>query len=69
MYSRKTENKYLLRFVDQIGVLRNTIKNRVDAYPLSSGYLNESHAGGLSVLCALDNQGVRLVHQISKTFA
>ena len=34
MYSRKRENKYLLWFVPQTGVLRNTNTERVDAYPI-----------------------------------
>ena len=43
MYSRKRENKYLLWFVAQTGVLHNTITERVDAYPLGSGYLDEAY--------------------------
>ena len=44
MYSRKTENKYFLWFVAQTRVLHNnTIAERVDAYPLSSGYLDEAY--------------------------
>ena len=43
MYSRKTGNKYLLLFVAQTGVLHNTIAERVDAYPLSSRYLDEAY--------------------------
>ena len=43
MYSRKTENKYLLWFVAQTGVLHNTIAERVDADPLSSGNLDEAY--------------------------
>ena len=42
IYSRKTGNKYLLWFVAQTGALHNTIAERVDAYPLSSGYLDEA---------------------------
>ena len=42
IYSRKTGNKYLLWFVAQTGVLHNAIAERVDAYPLSSGYLDEA---------------------------
>ena len=42
LYSRKTGNKYLLWFVAQTGVLHNAIAERVDAYPLSSGYLDEA---------------------------
>ena len=41
--SRKTGNKYLLWFVAQTWVLHNTIAERVDAYPLSSGYLDEAY--------------------------
>ena len=43
MYSRKRENKYLLWFVAQTGVLHKTIVERVDADPLSSGYLDEAY--------------------------
>ena len=43
MYSRKTENTYLLWFVSLTGALHNTIAERVDAYPLSSGYLDEAY--------------------------
>ena len=43
MYSRKTENKYLLWFVAQTGVLHNTISERLDTYPLNSGYLDEAY--------------------------
>ena len=42
IYSRKRENKYLLWFVAQTRVLHNAIAERVDAYPLSSGYLDEA---------------------------
>ena len=43
MYSRDTGNIYLLWFVAQTGVLHNTIAERVDAYPLNSGYLDEAY--------------------------
>ena len=43
MYSRKTRNKYLLWFVAQTGVLHKPIAERVDADPLSSGYLDEAY--------------------------
>ena len=33
----------MLWFVAQTGVLYNTIAERVDAYPLSSGYLDEAY--------------------------
>ena len=54
IYSRKTGNIYLLWFVAQTGVLHNynTVAERVDAYPLSSG---ESHAGGFTMFQASDN--------------
>ena len=61
MYSRKTENKKLLWFVPQTGVLPNTNAERVGAYPLSPGYQDEaynilkSHAAGLTALRASDN--------------
>ena len=44
IYSRKKGNKYLLMFVAQTEVLHNTIADRVDAYPLSSGYLGEAYS-------------------------
>ena len=43
IYSRKTGNKYLLSFVARTGVLHNTIAERVDADPFSSGYLDEAY--------------------------
>ena len=43
MYSRKKGNKYLLWFVAQTGVLHNTIAERVDADPFSSGYLDKGY--------------------------
>ena len=43
IYSRKGRNKYFLWFVAQTGVLHNTITERVDADPLSSGYLDEAY--------------------------
>ena len=43
MYSRKTENKYLLWFVAQTGVLHNTNAKRVDAYPMNSEYQDEAY--------------------------
>ena len=43
IYSRKTGNKYLRWFVARTGVLHNTIAERVDADPFSSGYLDEAH--------------------------
>ena len=43
IYSRKRENKYLLWFVAQTGVLHNTIAERVDAEPFSSWYLDEAY--------------------------
>ena len=43
IYSRKTGNKYLLWFAAQTGALHNTIAERVGAYPLSSGYLDEAY--------------------------
>ena len=43
MYPRKTGNKYLLWFLDQTGVLHIAITERVDAYPLISGYLDEAY--------------------------
>ena len=42
-YFLERENKYLLWFVAQTGVLHNTIVERVDADPLSSGYLDEAY--------------------------
>ena len=63
MYSEKTENNNLLWFVPQTGVLHNTIAECVDAYPSSSGYLDEaynmvkSHAAGLTALRASANLG------------
>ena len=42
-YSRKTGNRYLLWFVARTGVLQNTIVERVDAYPLSAGYLDKAY--------------------------
>ena len=41
IYSRKTGNEYLLWFVAQI--LHNTIAERVDANPFSSGYLDKAY--------------------------
>ena len=62
MYSRKRENKYLLWFVAQTEALHNTNVERVDAYPLSSGYMDEayniygeSHADGFTMFRASDN--------------
>ena len=43
IYSRNTGNKYLLWFVAQTGVLHNTIAERVDTDPFSSGYLDEAY--------------------------
>ena len=43
IYSRKTGNKYLLWLVAQTGVLHNTIAERVDADPFSSGYLDKAY--------------------------
>ena len=43
MYSRKTGNKYLFWFVAQTGVVHNTIAERVDAYPMCSGHLDEAY--------------------------
>ena len=43
VYSRKRGNKYLLWLVAQTGVFHNTIAERVDADPLSSGYLDEAY--------------------------
>ena len=43
IYSRKTGNKYLLWFVAQTGVLHNTIAERVDTDPFSSGYLDKAY--------------------------
>ena len=43
IYSRKRENKYLLWFVAETGVLHNTIEERVDADPFSSWYLVEAY--------------------------
>ena len=43
IYSRKTGTKYLLWFVAQTGVLHNTIAERVDADPFSSGYLDKAY--------------------------
>ena len=43
VYSRKTASTYLLWFVAQTGVLQNTNADRVEHYPMSSGYLNETY--------------------------
>ena len=43
MYSSKSENKYLLSFVHQTGVLCNTNSERVNAYPMNSRYLDEAY--------------------------
>ena len=43
IYSRKTENKHLIWFVAQTGVLHNTIAERVDADPFSSWYLDKAY--------------------------
>ena len=46
----REKNKYLLWFVAQTGVLQNKIVERVDAYPLSSGYLDEAYDMGNHML-------------------
>ena len=42
IYSKKTGNKSLLWFA-QTGVLHDTIAERVDSDPFSSGYLNKAY--------------------------
>ena len=43
VFYKKTENRYLLRFVPQTGVFDITNSDCVDAYPLNSGYLDEAY--------------------------
>ena len=60
IYSRKRGNKYLLWFVAQTGVLHNTIAERVDADPLSSGNLDDAYNMAnhmLTMFCDSDNKG------------
>ena len=44
IYNRKTGNKYLLWIVAQIGLLHNTIAERVDADPFSSWYVDKAYS-------------------------
>ena len=43
MYFTNEIKNICFEFVPQTGVLHNTIAERVDAYPLSSGYLDEAY--------------------------